>query len=55
MSRLFANAQSARSWCRSPVRIAQYRFYIRAEDLIVILLVGFGLIAIVVVQLWKRK
>jgi len=26
MSRLFANAQSARCWCRSPVRIAQFRF-----------------------------
>ncbi len=27
MSRLFANAQSARSWCRSPVRIAQLRYH----------------------------
>ena len=26
MSRLFANAHSARGWCRSPARIAQFRF-----------------------------
>ena len=26
MSRLFANTQSARGWCRSPVRIAQFRY-----------------------------
>ena len=28
MPRLFANTQSARSWCRSPARIAQFRYLI---------------------------
>jgi hypothetical protein len=39
---------------RSAVKIVDH-FFMRAVQLIVVLLVGFGLIAIVVVQLWKRK
>ena len=39
---------------RSAVKIVDH-FFMRALQLLAVLLIGFGLIAIVVVQLWKRK
>jgi hypothetical protein len=38
---------------RSAVKIVDH-FFMRAVQLIVVLLVGFGLIAVVVVRMWKR-
>jgi len=38
---------------RSAVKVVDH-FFMRALQLIAVLLVGFGLIAIVVVRMWKR-